>query len=101
MDRYRATADAAPAIYHLRRSDARHEVDIVLEGPAGTVVGIEIKAASTMDAADARHLAWMRDELGERFISGVVFHTGTLAFQLGERISALPISTIWQYSTGP
>ena len=96
-----ATADAAPAIYHLRRSDARHEVDVVLEGPAGTVVGVEIKAASTVDAADARHLAWLRDELGERFINGVIFHTGKLRFQLDERILALPISTIWQYSTGP
>jgi hypothetical protein len=37
----------------------------------------------------------MRDELGDRFIAGAVFHTGPHAFPLGERITALPISAIW------
>jgi uncharacterized protein len=91
-----ATADAAPTLHHLRRSDARHEVDVVLEGPAGAIVGIEIKAAAAVDPTDARHLNWLRDELGDRFASGVVFHTGPLAFRLDERIWALPISAIWR-----
>jgi uncharacterized protein len=91
-----ATADAAPTLHHLRRSDARHEVDVVLEGPAGAIVGIEIKAAAAVDPTDARHLIWLRDELGDQFASGVVFHTGPLAFRLDERIWALPISAIWR-----
>jgi hypothetical protein len=37
----------------------------------------------------------MRDELEDRFVSGVVFHTGSRAFSLGDRITALPISVIW------
>jgi hypothetical protein len=44
---------------------------------------------------DARHLAWLRDELGDRFVAGAVFHTGPHAFPLGDRITALPISAIW------
>jgi hypothetical protein len=82
-------------MYHLRRSDARHEVDLVLEGPAGALVGIEVKAGATVAAADARHLIWLRNQTGDRFVGGVVFHTGSLAFRLDDRIWALPIASIW------
>jgi len=37
----------------------------------------------------------LRDELGDRFVAGAVFHAGAHAFPLGERITALPISAIW------
>lgn len=81
--------------YHLRQQDGRHEVDIVLESATGHVVGIEIKASAAPSASDARHLIWLRDQLGERFTAGVVLHTGTGTFALGERITALPIAALW------
>ena len=68
---------------------------IVAELSGERVLGFEVKASSAVAPADARHLAWMRDELGDRFIAGVVFHTGPRAFPLGDRITALPISAIW------
>jgi hypothetical protein len=37
---------------------------------------------------------WLRDELGDRFASGVVLHTGPSAFELADRIVAAPISTL-------
>jgi predicted AAA+ superfamily ATPase len=84
-----------PHLYHLRSQDGRHEVDIVAELGGGRVLGFEVKASATVGPRDARHLAWMRDELGDRFVAGVVFHTGPRAFSLGDRITALPISAIW------
>lgn len=84
-----------PRLYHLRDQDGRHEVDIVAELGGGRVLGFEIKASASVDAHDSRHLAWMRDELGDRLIAGVVFHTGPHVFPLGERITAVPISAIW------
>lgn len=84
-----------PRLYHLRDHDGRHEVDIVAELGGGRVLGFEVKASASVAARDARHLAWMRDELGDRFAAGVLFHTGPHAFQLGDRITALPISAIW------
>ena len=84
-----------PRLYHLRDTDGRHEADIVAELGGERVIGFEVKASSSVTAADARHLAWMRDELGERFVQGVVFHTGPHTFQLGDRLMALPISAIW------
>ena len=82
-------------LYHLRQEQGRHEVDLLAEVGAERVIGIEVKADSAPDAASARHLAWLRDELGDRFVGGVVLHTGPMAFPLGERIAAAPISTLW------
>ena len=34
--------------------------------------------------------------MGDRFIAGVVLHTGRDAFELADRITAAPISTLWE-----
>lgn len=60
------------------------------------MLGIEIKATSAPDARDARHLAWLRDQLGSRFLGGIVLHTGPRVFGLTERIVAAPISSLWE-----
>ncbi|MDR2373745.1 MAG: DUF4143 domain-containing protein [Bifidobacteriaceae bacterium] len=88
---------AAPAVraYHLRDRNGAHEVDLVLESAAGRIVGIEVKATNTATTTDARHLAWLRDQVGEMFARGIVLHTGSLAFPLAERIWALPLAALW------
>lgn len=82
-------------LHHLRTQAGRQEVDLVLELSGGRVIGIEAKATSAPSAADAKHLRWLRDQLGDRFVAGVVLHTGPWPFQLDERIVAAPISTLW------
>jgi predicted AAA+ superfamily ATPase len=88
-------ARSRPRMFHLRQRDGGHEVDLVLELGGGRLIGIEVKAASTIHGHDARHLAWLRDQSGERFIVGIVLHTGPHAFPLGDRITALPINALW------
>lgn len=87
--------ESRPRLFHLRERDGRREVDVVAELGGGRVIACEVKASASVRPHDARHLAWIRDELGERFVAGVVFHTGPRVFPLGDRIAALPISTIW------
>jgi uncharacterized protein len=82
-------------LYHLRSKDARHEVDLVAELSAGNVVAVEIKSSAAPTRGDARHLEWLRERLGERFLAGAVLHTGPRPFRLSERIFALPIASIW------
>ncbi len=82
-------------LYHLRQHNGRHEVDIIAELDAQNLVGIEVKATAAPTTDDVRHLAWMRDQIGNQFIAGVVLHTGPSSFQLGERLWAHPISTLW------
>lgn len=84
-------------IHHLRVQSGRHEVDVVVELDGGEMIGFEVKAASAVTLReDARHLAWMRDELGRQFKVGIVFHTGPRSYVLDERILAVPISALWQ-----
>jgi predicted AAA+ superfamily ATPase len=88
-------AEARPRLYHLRQEQGRREVDVIAELGAERIVGIEIKADSAPGQSAASHLAWLRDELGERFVAGVVLHTGTRTYNLSERIIAAPICTLW------
>ncbi|MGH3467655.1 MAG: ATP-binding protein [Thermocrispum sp.] len=84
-----------PRLYHLRQEQGRHEVDLIAEYGGGRVVGIEIKASGGPTASDARHLTWLRAEYGDRFICGLVLHTGPRRYLLGERIVAAPIASLW------
>lgn len=90
-----AAARSRPRWYHLRDKGGRHEIDLVIEYGGGRVAGLEIKARATPTSHDARHLEWLRDTLGERFVCGVVLHTGPRASRLSERVFAAPISTLW------
>jgi predicted AAA+ superfamily ATPase len=83
-----------PRLYHLREKDGRREVDLIGEIGAG-IVGVEIKATAAPTAADAAHLCFLRDRLGDRFLGGAVLHTGPRSFVLSERIFALPVCTLW------
>jgi predicted AAA+ superfamily ATPase len=90
-----SVATTRPRWYHLRDKGGRHEIDLVIEFGGGRVAGIEITVSAAPSQVDARHLAWLRDELGDRFVTGVVLHTGPRPFRLAENIFAAPISTIW------
>lgn len=64
-----------------------------------SVVGIEVKATSTPGFAHAKHLAFLRDRLGDRFRCGVVLHTGKQQLNLGDRLYVLPVSALWGSSS--
>ena len=84
-----------PRLHHLRQEQGRHEVDVLVEYGGGRVFGLEIKAAAAVDPGDARHLRWLRDALGDRFVGGAVLHTGPRAFVLDGNIVAAPIACLW------
>ena len=80
---------------HLREYDGRREVDVIAELAGGRIVGVEIKASASVGHSDAGHLSWLDETMQERFAGGVVLHTGRDTFELGDRILAAPISTLW------
>jgi uncharacterized protein len=84
-----------PRLYHLRQQEGRNEVDLLAELGAERVVGVEVKATAAPGPSDARHLAWLRDRLEDRFVAGVVFHTGPRQYGLGDHITAVPICALW------
>lgn len=89
-----AVCTTRPRLYHLREEHGRHEVDLLAELGAERVMAFEVKAGAA-DLHAARHLIWLRGQLGERFACGVVFHTGPQSFELDDRILALPICALW------
>lgn len=86
---------SAPRLHHLRDRNGRHEVDLVAELGTSGIVAVEIKAGAAPKPADARHIEWLREALGDRFVAGAVLHTGPRSFGLTEHVAALPISSIW------
>jgi len=80
-------------VLHYRDRDQR-EVDVILER-GQEIVGIEVKATATPLSKHAKHLAYLRDRVGERFTLGVVLHTGSHQFSLGDRLIAAPVSSLW------
>lgn len=82
-------------MFHLREKDGRREIDLIIELGGGRVIAIEVKASAAPGPSDAAHLEWLRDRLGERFVAGVVLHTGPAPFGLSDRIAAIPIASLW------
>jgi uncharacterized protein len=82
-------------LFHYRTKD-KVEVDAVLENRQGHVVGIEIKASSTVAAGDFRGLRHLAERTGDDFIAGLVFYTGTQTLPFGPRLRAVPVSALWQ-----
>lgn len=89
------SAERQARAHHLRQQDGRHEVDVILEASDGHLVGIEVKASAGPTTADAKHLGWLRDQLGERFTAGIVLHTGKWIYPLDRGITAVPIAALW------
>ena len=90
-----ALTTRGPQLCHLRVADSRHEIDLIADFGARGIVAIEIKATNAPDTSDARHLMWLRDELGSQFAAGVVFHVGRRRYHLSEQIEAIPICALW------
>ena len=86
------------SVRQLRERDGR-EVDFVLEGPGGAVVGVEVKASASPGSDTARHLRWLKGQLGDRFTAGFVLHLGTRSSSFGDGIYALPVSALWGHAT--
>jgi uncharacterized protein len=88
-------ADERAGLFHYRTKD-KIEVDAVLENRRGKVVGIEVKAASTVGPDDFRGLRHLADRLGDDLVIGLVLHTGTQTLSFGPRLRAMPVSALWE-----
>lgn len=84
-----------PIMYH-HRTQSGEEVDIILEDRAGRIVGIEIKAASSLGSRDLRWLRSLADSVGSRFHRGVILYNGNQIVPFGPNLQALPLDILWQ-----
>ena len=69
----RQAAALAPGLnFHHYRDSRGREIDLLIERPDGRLIAVEVKAGATARPSDAKHLAWLRDLIGDRFEIGLV-----------------------------
>ncbi|MEV0756099.1 ATP-binding protein [Streptosporangium sp. NPDC050280] len=88
-------SDERVELFHYRTKD-KVEVDAVLENRQGRVVGIEVKASSTVRPDDFKGLRHLAARLGDDFAVGIVLYTGTQTLPFGDRMRAMPVSALWE-----
>lgn len=81
---------------HHFRTMANREVDIVLESGDGRIIGIEVKAASKVEARDFAGLRALAEEAGKQFFYGLVLHGGETVAAFGPNLQAAPVSLLWR-----
>lgn len=70
-------------------------MDLVLEDAAGRLVGLEVKASSTLSGSDVRGLQALAGVAGKRWVRGVVLYTGTEIVPFGGNLHGLPLGLLW------
>lgn len=93
--KHAATSESRPTVHHFRTRGGGAEVDAVLERRGGQVVGVEVKASATPSKRDFRGLTELRDSRGDDFVAGIVIHCGEQTLPFGNRMWAVPVSSLW------
>lgn len=81
--------------FHHFRTQYGDEVDLVLEDRVGAVVGIEVKGAATVTAADFAGLRKLATSAGGQFRLGVVVYDGDQIIPFGDGLWAAPLASLW------
>ena len=77
------------------RDTDKFEVDVVIENPAGELIGVEVKAAATVKESDLRGLKKLAHLAGNQFTMDVLLYDGEATMPLGDGLWAAPMSTLW------
>jgi hypothetical protein len=80
-------------LYYWRTTDGK-EVDFVVENRKGQIVGIEVKAKTTITPSDWSSLKLLESQTGEDFVKGIVVYNGENIIPLSQRIWAVPLSQL-------
>lgn len=86
-----ALSDEPWYLAHYRDKD-QVEVDFVLENTMRQLIGIEVKAAATVQSQDFKGLRKLQAQTGSDFITGIVLYDGTHALPFGTGMWAVPLS---------
>jgi predicted AAA+ superfamily ATPase len=88
-------SDLSVQLFHYR-DYKQTEVDIILEGPGGDLVAIEVKGSQTISADDFKGLKKFKESTGKKFINGIVLYTGSTHLPWGNKLTACPITSLWK-----
>ena len=90
----RPQADAlGGTVYHLRTYSGGREVDTIIETPVG-LIAVEVKTSARPSHTDAANLVWFRELFGQRFLGGILAHTGGDVWEMDDSIFAVPLGQL-------
>src|SRR5690606_7031921 len=90
LAKHQSWAEMRTRLMHYRTSTGV-EVDFVLENRAGELVGIEVKAATTIGTKDFNGLRHLRETTPGQFKRGVLLYTGEQVVRFDKQLVAVPM----------
>ena len=83
-------------LFHYRDREQR-EIDFLIEREDQALLGIEIKAGSSISTSDFKHLKWFKDNIAKkRLFIGIVLYSGEYAGSMGSNLWAIPFDAVWK-----
>ncbi len=83
-----------PELFHFR-SQAGQEVDLVLEDAEKNIVGIEIKAKTTLTEHDFKGLKALSEIACKKWRRGIILYLGQNIVPIAKHIHAVPVNMLW------
>lgn len=71
------------------------EVNLLMEDGRGKIIGIEIKAKTTLSTNDFKGLRTLAELLGKRLHRGLIIYLGKNSTAFGKNLWTVPISELW------
>jgi len=89
---YAQASDAS--VFHMRTHRGEHEVDMILQTEDGKILPVEVKLSQSVTDKDVRHILWLKKNLGESYLPGVVITTGEYAYRRTDGIAVVPLALL-------
>ena len=70
-------------------------MDLVIENAQSQLVGVEVKAAASVNERDLRGIRRFAEGAGDKMRLVVILYDGAETFSLGPDLLAAPLSTLW------
>lgn len=80
---------------HFRYQNMR-EIDFLIQNEKGHYLGIEVKAAETLNAKDFRHLKWFSEQDAIKDFTGIVLYAGNMVTSPAKGLYGIPMACLWQ-----
>lgn len=76
------------------RDSDRRELDFLVENEVGAMLGVEVKAGSSIGDSDFKYLRWFKDNLAKGQFIGIVLHSGKEVARFGKDLYAVPLGVL-------
>ncbi|MVT26221.1 DUF4143 domain-containing protein [Nesterenkonia alkaliphila] len=81
-------------VLHMRSRGGEHEVDLIIQRPDHSVLGVEVKLSHQVDKTDVKHLHWLETQIGDRLLDKVVINTGPVAYRREDGVAVVPLALL-------